>query len=102
MFGIISKEDGAIPIHFDKRDLISCVFHLGKVLSGGSTSYYSGTSPVEPGSRIYHVSFHHGTLQIGFFNKISHGVDEWDGQSCGIQLNIKKDVLAHFVITLHP
>ena len=24
-------------------------------------------------------------------------MNEWDGQRCGIQLNIKKDLLAHFV-----
>ena len=97
VFGTISKEDGKMPIHFDERDIISCVFHLGKVASGGSTSYYSGDSPSSPGDRIHQVPFKHGTLQIGFFNKVLHGVDEWEGQRCGIQLNIKKDVLAHFV-----
>ena len=91
------QEDGATPLHFDERDIISCVFHLGKLTSGGSTSYYSGSSPMDPGRKIYHVPFNHGTLQIGFFNKILHGVDEWEGQRCGIQLNIKKDVLTHFV-----
>ena len=97
VFGTISKEDGAMPIHFDERDVISCVFHLGKVTSGGSTSYYSGSSPTDPGRKIYHVPFLHGTLQVGFFNRILHGLYEWVGQRCGIQLNIKKDVLAHFV-----
>ena len=97
VFGTINKEDGQMPIHFDERDIISCIFHLGKVNSGGSTSYYSGDRPDLPGERIHQVPFRHGTLQIGFFNKVLHGVDEWDGQHCGIQLNIKKDVLAHFV-----
>ena len=97
VFGTISKEDGKMPLHFDERDIISCIFHLGKVKKGGSTSYYSGDSAKEPGNRIHQVPFKHGTLQIGFFNKVLHGVDEWDGQRCGIQLNIKKDVLAHFV-----
>ena len=97
VFGTINKEDGQMPLHFDERDIISCVFHLGKVKSGGFTSYYSGDSAESPGSRIHQVPFKHGTLQIGFFNKVLHGVDEWDGQRCGIQLNIKKDLLAHFV-----
>ena len=97
VFGTINKEDGKMPLHFDERDIISCIFHLGKVNKGGSTSYYSGNSAKEPGERIHQVPFKHGTLQIGFFNKVLHGVDEWDGQRCGIQLNIKKDVLAHFV-----
>jgi len=90
VFGTISKEDGQMPLHFDERDIISCVFHLGKVKSGGSTSYYSGSSPDKPGCRIHQVPFKHGTLQIGFFNQVLHGVDEWDGQRCGIQVNIKK------------
>ena len=97
VFGTVSKEDGEMPLHFDERDIISCVFHLGYVKSGGSTSYYSGTSPSSPGERVYQVQFKHGTLQIGFFNKILHGIDKWEGQRCGIQLNIKKDLLAHFV-----
>ena len=53
--------------------------------------------------KIHQVPFKHGTLQIGFFNKVLHGVDEWEGQRCGIQLNIKKDLLAHFaLIHLQP
>lgn len=97
VFGTVNKQDGEMPIHFDERDLISCVFHLGKVSKGGSTSYYEGDKPDKPGRRIHQVPFLHGTLQIGFFNKIMHGVDDWVGQRCGIQLNIKKDVLKHFV-----
>ena len=71
VFGIISKDDGEMPIHFDERDIISCVFHLGKVDSGGSTSYYSGSSPDSPEDQIHRVPFRHGTLQIVFFfNKV--------------------------------
>ena len=97
VFGTINKEDGKMPLHFDERDIISCVFHLSEVKSGGSTSYYSGDSPDTSGERIHQVKFKHGTLQVGFFNKVIHGVDEWDSQRCGIQLNIKKNLLAHFV-----
>ena len=93
VFGTINKEDGQMPIHFDERDIISCVFHLGEVSKGGSTSYYSGSKADSPGERIHQVPFKHGSLQIGFFNKILHGVDDWEGQRCGIQLNIKKDLL---------
>ena len=49
VFGTVNKEDGEMPIHFDEHDLISCVFHLGKVSKGGSTSYYEGTKPEKPG-----------------------------------------------------
>ena len=66
-------------IHFDERDIISCILYLGEVQSGGGTSYYSGDSPNNPGNKIHTVPFQHGTLQVEFFNKLLHGVDEWEG-----------------------
>ena len=51
VFSTVSKEDGTMPIHFDKRDIISCVFHLGWVTSGGTTSFYGGVSPSKPGDK---------------------------------------------------
>ena len=97
VFGTVNKEDGEMPIHFDERDIISCVLHLGKVLHGGATSFYSGDKSDEPGDKIYQVPFVHGTLQISFFNHVLYGVDDWEGQRCGIQLNIKEDLLKHFI-----
>ena len=67
VFGTINKEDGTVPIHFGERDIISCVFHLDRVTSGGSISFYSGSSPSEPGEKIHCVPFRHGTLQVFFF-----------------------------------
>ena len=84
VFSTISKEDGTMSIHFDKRDNISCVFHLGWVTSGGSTSFYGSISPSNPCDKIHQVPFRHGTLKVGFSNRVLHGVDEWDGQRCGI------------------
>ena len=97
VFGTVGKEDGNMPIHFDERDIISCVFHLGDVHSGGDTEYYDGNSSKKVGDCIYTVPFRHGTLQIGLFRNILHGVQYWEGQRCGIQVNIKKDVLKHFI-----
>lgn len=97
VFGTLNKKDGEMPIHFDERDIISCIFHLGKVTRGGNTIYFDGDKPDDPGQNVYSVPFIHGTLQIGFFNKVLHGVQDWDGQRCGIQMNLKKDVLSHFV-----
>ena len=85
IFGTMSKEDGEMTLHFDERGIISCVFHLGKANSGGSTSYYSRSSPSSPGDRVHQVQFRYGTLQIGVFNKVLHGIDKWEGQRCGIQ-----------------
>ena len=90
VFGTVNKEDGSMPIHFDERDLISCVFHLGSVQKGGETSYYGGDKADNPGPPVHQVSFKHGNLQLGFSNKVLHGVQEWEGQRCGIQLNIKE------------
>ena len=92
VFGTMSKDDGKMPLHFDKRDIISCVFHIGKVTSGGATSYYSGSSASEPGEKMYEVPFHHRTLQIGFFNMILHGVEEWDGQRFTLEWFCSEDV----------
>ena len=62
VFGTLKKQDGQMPLHFDKRDIISCVFHLGKVSNGGATLYYNGDNPKEPGNQVYSVPFNHGTL----------------------------------------
>ena len=93
----MNKDDGAMPLHFDERDIISRVLHLRNVLQGGQTCYYNGSKVDEPGEIIYQVNFVHSRLQIGFLNKVLHGVNEWNGQRCGIQLNIKKDVLKYFI-----
>ena len=42
IFGTLNKKDGEMPAHFDERDIISCIFHLGKVTDGGSTLYFDG------------------------------------------------------------
>ena len=98
VFGTMGKEDGELPLHFDEKDIISSVFHLGKVFLGGNTQYYNGTTAKHPGNEIHSVPFLHGNLQIGNFCDILHGVEYWVGQRCGIQLNIKRYVLRHFII----
>ena len=40
VFGTVNKDDGQMPKNYNERDIISYVFHLDKVNSGGSTSYY--------------------------------------------------------------
>ena len=97
VFGTLNKQGGQMPLHFDERDIISCVFHLGKVSKGGATLYFDGDSPNKPGKQVYKVPFNHGTLQIGFFSEVLHGIEDWEGQRCGIQVNIKRDLLKHFI-----
>ena len=90
IFGTLNKNDGQMPLHLDKRDLISSVFHLWEVKESGSTLYFNSNSNQEPGEEVYQVLFRYGTLQIGFFNQMLHGVESWEGQQCGIQMNVKK------------
>ena len=97
VFGTLNKKDGQMPLNFDERDIISCVFHLGEVSKGGATMYYNGDTPSDPGELIYSIPFIHGTLQIVFFCQVLHGIEDWEGQRCGIQVNIKRDLLKHFI-----
>ena len=73
VFGILNQEDGTILTHFGERDIISCVFHLGKVHSGGDTCYYLVNNATNPGKN-YKVPFHHGTLQLDFSAKSCIGL----------------------------
>ena len=67
VFGTVNKADGQMRIHFDERDLISCVFYLGQTIKGGATSFYAGSKAEEPGDCVHQVPFRHGNLQIVFF-----------------------------------
>ena len=48
-------------------------------------------------TRCNSVPFEHGTLQIGIFSQVLYGNEDWEGQRCGIQVNIKRDFLKHFI-----
>ena len=66
-------------------------FHLGEVNRGDATYYYFGQNANCPGEKVHKVKFHHGILQIGFFCKVLHGVNDWDCHCCKIHFNINKD-----------
>ena len=72
-------------------------FIWGKFQKGWSNSFYAFSKIEEPGNRLHQFSFCHGNLQIGLFNRILHGVDGWEDQMCGIQWNIKMDLLKYFI-----
>ena len=36
------KDDGGVTIHFDEKDSITALVHLGSVTTGGSTHYFNG------------------------------------------------------------
>ena len=43
VIGTFNEIDAEIPPHFDKSDIISVIFHAGKVKEGGETLYYNGS-----------------------------------------------------------
>ena len=38
------QDKGEVPIHFDEKDYITALVHLGQVDMGGSTQYFDGVS----------------------------------------------------------
>ena len=59
--------------------------------------YHNGDSPNTPEKQVYSVPFQSWNLQIEFFSQILHGIEDWEGQRCGIQVNTKRDLLKHFI-----
>lgn len=98
------KQNSNINLHVDKDDAISCILHLGKVTSGGSTNYYNGLKAGKNvptclnGQLVHSVPFEHGRIQIGFYKDIVHGVDHWEGPRITLDFNTKIGVLNHFCI----
>ena len=51
-----SIDGEGIPYHLDEKDIISVFLHLGKVIYGGYTNYYNGSSMKDKG-KIKKYSF---------------------------------------------
>ena len=85
-----------IPPHFDENDVISVIFHAGRVKEGGETLYYNGFEKREIGDEVFAVPFRHGRIQIGFYQNVLHSVRKWRGTRCIINFNLKKRVIQHF------
>ena len=70
--------NGHIPLHFDKDDYINAIVSIGdNNIKGGSTIYYSGESNKNFGTKQLSVPFKNGRVQIGFFDSVLHGAEEW-------------------------
>ena len=101
VIGEINKNTD-MKLHMDKDDAISCILHLGKVSSGGSTNYYDGLKAGSNipscmnGKLVHSVPFEHGRLQIGMFKDIVHGIDYWKGTRITIDFNTKLSILNHY------
>ena len=90
-------EDGeAMNIHTDEDDIFTAVLHLGDVQEGGATQFYDGFTQHNPGKMVHQEPFRHGKVQIGYFDKILHGVSPWKGKRYGLNFIMKKSVYDHF------
>ena len=52
--GAMKYNGGEIPLHFDKPDVISALFHMGDATKGGATKYYNGLTKDKPG-KMYKI-----------------------------------------------
>ena len=60
-----------IPPYFDENDVISVIFHAGKVKEGGEILYYNG-SEKNIGEEVFAVPFRYGRIQISFYQNLLH------------------------------
>ena len=90
------QEKGEVPIHFDEKDTITALVHLGSTSKGGSTLYYNGNTVKDHGKIVHKVPFLHGQIQIGNFNDTLHSAEKWTGNRGCINFNLKMDVVNHF------
>ena len=61
---IIGKLDnqGDLPPHFDEKDSITALIHLGKSLKGGAAQYYNGDTISNKGSIKAQIPFRYGQI----------------------------------------
>ena len=45
---------------------------------------------LDPGKMVHQEPFEHGKVQIGYFDKIFHGVSNWKGKQYGLNFIMKK------------
>ena len=96
LLGNLKDNEGSIHPHVDSEDVITALFHVGSPSVGGNTLYYDGTSKNSKGNIVHSIYFEHGRLQIGFYDKIVHSAEPWEGVRGGINLNLKRNVLSFF------
>ena len=91
--------EGEIPLHKDNDDHINAIVSIGdNNIDGGKTIYYSGLKMEDVGEKQRAVHFHHGRVQIGYFDDIIHGAEKWtNGNRCIINFCMKKKILNHFL-----
>lgn len=86
----------SMNIHVDEDDIFTAVLHIGNVVEGGETNFYDGLSADNPGNIVHKEAFAHGKVQIGYFDKVYHGVSKYKGERYGLNFIMKKSVFEHF------
>ena len=72
--GDFVQHQNEIESHLDEDDIISCKITLGEPSYSGETMYKNGIPQVTSSDVEIKIPFQHCRLQIGSYNKISHGV----------------------------
>jgi len=86
----------SMNIHVDEDDIFTAVLHIGNVVEGGETNFYDGLSADNAGNIVHQEAFAHGKVQIGYFDKVYHGVSKYKGERYGLNFIMKKNVFEHF------
>jgi hypothetical protein len=104
LVGDVGSNDGNNHPHRDRNDLTSLIITLGdKNVTGGRTLYYRGGScfklkdPYRTcGEVMASTKFVHGQYQIGPFESVLHGGEQWSGHRVVISFYLCKKILHHF------
>ena len=90
--------------HKDSNDVIFLFFTLGDdSVTGGKTLYYDGnksfkrTDPYRTcGNLVANTTFVHGQYQIGPFERVVHGGQQWNGPRVLMSYFLNEQMLQHF------
>ena len=103
--GCFKRKGGFIPLHLDNDDHVTSLLSLGQDVeeSGGRTYYVEMHPPKKSsGSKsslltiVKRVTYHHGNMQTGCYDKVLHGANHWiNGQRGVINFSMQKN-LGHF------
>ena len=101
--GCFKSKGGFIPLHLDNDDHVTSLLSLGQDVeeSGGRTYYVEKHPPKKSsGSKsslltiVKRVTYNHGNLQTGCYNKVLHGANHWiNGQRGVINFSMQKKFL---------
>ena len=94
--GNLSTHGDLMSKHIDKNDFITVLFHIGQLLHGDGTDYYTGLTSDWYGTLTKHIPCQHGRVTIGCSDKIIHSGEVWEGTRECINFNLEKKFLNIF------